>query len=257
MIDLHCHLLPQIDDGSKSLDESLAMARIAVADGVRIVACTPHILPGIYENSGPAIRQAVAQLQGRLDEEGIPLLLAAGADVHIAPDLIDGLRGGRVPSLGKSRYFLLEPPQGVIPPRFEDFIFNLMSVGYIPVITHPERLSWIESHYDLVGRIVHSGAWVQITAGSILGKFGRRARAWSERLLDDGFVHIVASDAHDTEVRTPKLSEAVEAIGARIGREEAWHLVVTRPTGILRNQDPSEMPVPVRFETAARRAWGS
>ncbi len=117
MIDLHCHLLPGIDDGAPNLDTSLAMARIAVADGIKLMACTPHIYPGMYDNNGPAILQAVAELQARLEEADIPLRLIGGADTHIAPDLVNGLQTGRVPALGKSRYFLLEPPHHVAPPR--------------------------------------------------------------------------------------------------------------------------------------------
>ncbi|MDS4069917.1 MAG: CpsB/CapC family capsule biosynthesis tyrosine phosphatase, partial [Candidatus Competibacter sp.] len=125
MIDLHCHLLPGIDDGAPDLAISLAMARIAAADGIEVVACTPHIYPGLYENNGPAIRRAVSELQAHLDEAAIPLRLTYGADTHIAPDLVAGLREGRVPSLHGSRYFLLEPPHHVAPPRLEETVFNL------------------------------------------------------------------------------------------------------------------------------------
>ncbi len=230
------------------------MARIAVADGIRIVACTPHILPGVYNNSGPTIQKAVTELQAELDRAEIPLLLTTGADVHIAPDLVDGLRSGQVLPLGKSRYFLLEPPQGVVPPRFEEFLFDVLSASYVPIITHPERLSWIESQYELLKRAVRSGVWTQLTGGSILGKFGRRAKHLSERLLGDGLVHIVASDAHDTKARPPRLSEAFHALEQQLGREEAVDLVQTRPAGILKDANPADLAAPARSEGLARRA---
>jgi len=255
VIDLHCHLLPNIDDGSKSLEESLKMARIAVADGIRITACTPHITPGVYDNSGPAIEKAVVAMQAELDRAGIPLLLTTGADVHVAPDLLNGLKSGRVLPLGPSRYFLLEPPQGIVPPRFDEFAFGLISAGYVPIVTHPERMTWIESHYELVKRLVRSGVWMQITAGSLLGRFGRRARTWAERMLEDGLVHIIASDAHDTEVRTPRLRDAFHVVEEICGRDEAIHQVLTRPTGILRNAGPSDLPEP-ETPGGARRARG-
>ena len=232
------------------------MARIAVADGVRIVACTPHITPGIYDNAGPQIRGAVAALQADLDNAEIPLVLAPGADVHVAPDLLQGLRSGRIPPLGRSRYFLLEPPQGVIPPRFDDFLFGLIGAGYVPIITHPERMSWIESHYEVMERLVRSGIWVQLTAGSILGGFGRRARGLAERMLEDGLVHIIASDAHDTEVRKPGLSAAFHVVEQQLGREEAVHLVLTRPAGILKNTNPGDLPMPAGLGSPVRRAHG-
>src|SRR6202000_2582220 len=113
---LHCHMLPGIDDGAPDLATSLAMARMAVADGIRVTACTPHIMPGVYDNAGPGIRDAIARLQAELDAADIPLTLTQGADVHIATDLVKGLRDGRVASLAGSRYFLFEPPPPVARP---------------------------------------------------------------------------------------------------------------------------------------------
>jgi protein-tyrosine phosphatase len=252
LIDLHCHLLPEKDDGATSLAESLEMARLAVADRISIIACTPHILPGVYNNAGSDIRAAVVSLQGALDKENIPLALTTGADAHIAPDLLEGLRSGRILSLGGSRYVLIEPPQAIVPPRFEDHLFSLATAGYVPIITHPERLAWPDSDYGVFERVVRLGGWFQLTGGSLLGQFGRRARALSERMLEDGLVHIIASDAHDTKHRPPLLSGAFQAAASRIGEENAVHLVSTRPAGILRNIAPGELPPTVRIETMRR-----
>jgi len=125
MIDLHCHILPGIDDGAVDLGVSLDMARASVADGVSVLACTPHILPGLYHNAGPQIVSAIRQLQDALEENDIPLRLVAGADVHMVPDLIAGLRAGlrsgRIPSIAGSRYVLVEPPHHTAPPQLESF----------------------------------------------------------------------------------------------------------------------------------------
>ena len=215
---------------------------MAVADGISVIACTPHILPGVYNNDGPKISAAVAELQGKLDDEGIPLVLTTGADVHVAPDILSGLRNGRVPSLRGSRYLLLEPPQTIVPPRFEDYLFSLVSAGYVPIITHPERLAWPDSDYDLFRRIVRLGGWMQLTGGSLLGGFGKRAQVLAERMLKDGLVHIIATDAHDIERRPPLLSGACRAASALVGEEEAFRLVSTRPACILKDMDPGESP---------------
>ncbi len=254
MIDLHCHLLPGIDDGAADLEVALEMARLAVADGVTVVACTPHIMPGYYENTGEGIRQAVAELQARLDEAGIALRLVPGADVHLVPDMVAGLRAGRLLTLADSRYFLFEPPHNVAPPRLEESVFNVMAAGYQPLITHPERLRWIESHYEIMTRLAHAGAWMQLTAGSITGKFGDRARYWSERMLDEGIVHIIASDAHNLRKRTPVLSEAVELVADRLGAEAAHDMVLTRPLAVLDDAPPSSVPLPVGMPRSTKRA---
>ena len=221
---------------------SLAMARMASADGISTIACTPHILPGIYNNSGPAIRKAVARLAESIAKAGIPISLVTGADVHIACDLAVQLRDGRALTLNGSRYLLLEPPHHVLPPRLEDLIFGLQTAGYVPILTHPERLSWLEGHYDLVGRLVSSSVLMQITAGSVMGRFGRRPCYWAERMLDEGLCHLLATDAHNTEQRAPRMAEARDFVAQRLGHDEAINLVLRRPQGILNNLSPAELP---------------
>jgi len=245
MIDLHCHILPGIDDGSPDLKTSLSMARKASADGIRVIACTPHIYPGLYENIGPDIRRAVEVLQGALNEEGIGLQLSYGADTHLTPDLLEGLKSGRIPSLAGTRYFLLEPPHHVAPPRFEEFVFNVLTAGYLPVITHPERLTWVEDHYEVFVRLVRAGAWMQVTAGSLTGRFGQRTQYWAERFIDDGIVHILATDSHSVDRRPPLLAEGRDAAARRLGQDEAENLVETRPRGILADLEPNQIvPIP-------------
>lgn len=241
MIDLHCHLLPGIDDGAAELSVSLEMAKAFVADGVSVVACTPHILPGLYHNSGPQIRQATQQLQQILDREGIQLRLITGADNHVVPSFVADLRSGHLLSLADSRYVLVEPPHHTAPPRLQDLFFNILVAGYVPILTHPERLSWIKSHYQAIQRLVQTGVWIQLTAGSLAGLFGRNARYWAERMLDEGCVHILATDAHDVSRRPPNLSLGQELASKRVGIDEATHMVVTRPLGILRNEPPSNL----------------
>ena len=252
MIDLHCHMLPGIDDGAPDLETSLAMARVAVADGIRVTACTPHIMPGVYENTGPGIRAAIIRLQAALDEAEIPLKLVQGADVHIAPGLTQGLREGRIAALNGTRYFLFEPPHHVAPPRLEDAVFEVMSAGYQPLITHPERLTWIESHYEVMCNLAHAGAWMQITCGSVTGRFGKRPKYWAERMLDEGLVHVLATDAHNLRNRNPVMSHARDAVAARLGDKAAIDMVLTRPQGVLEDVAPTSLPplvgLPVRAE---------
>lgn len=242
MIDLHCHILPGIDDGAPDLGTALAMARCAVADGITVTACTPHIYPGLYENSKAGILAAIAAFREVLAQEGIALRLVEGADTHLAPDLAGQIKAGKIPTLNGSRYFLFEPPHHVAPPRIEDSVFTLLASGYVPVITHPERLSWIESHYAKFAEMVRSGAWIQLTAGSLTGRFGARPKYWAERLLDEGLCHIVATDSHHIDRRPPLLAEAREVVAARLGEREADNTVRVRPQGILDNRNPGDLP---------------
>jgi protein-tyrosine phosphatase len=140
---------------------------------------------------------------------------------------------------------LVEPPHHVAPPKLEEFFFNLVMAGYVPILTHPERLSWVRSRYDTIKKLVQTGVWMQLTAGSFTGAFGRTALYWAERLLDEGCVHLIASDAHDAERRPVDLASGRDSVAKRIGAQEAEHLVFTRPLGILKDQPPSDLPGPI------------
>ncbi|HEX4410947.1 MAG TPA: CpsB/CapC family capsule biosynthesis tyrosine phosphatase [Xanthobacteraceae bacterium] len=252
MIDLHSHILAGIDDGAGDSNESLAMAEAAAAQGISVVACTPHILPGLYHNEGGGIRKAVRDLQEALDQSGIPLRLTTGSDAHMAPDFVAGLRSGRILSIADSRYVLVEPPHHTAPPQMEDFFFNLAVAGYVPVLTHPERLSWVPSRYETIKKLVRAGVWMQITSGSFTGAFGRNALYWAQKMLDEGCVHFVASDAHNVGRRPFDMAAGYECLARRVGAEEAQHLVLTRPMAILRDEAPSSVAGPLRMADAER-----
>lgn len=249
MIDLHCHLLPGIDDGATDLDTSLQMARIAVADGIRVMACTPHITPPLYNNTALDIRRRVQALQAEINAAGIDLRLIAGADIHVRVDLVELLGQTPSPCLQGTRYFLFEPPHAVLPPNLDSFSRAILKAGYIPILTHPERLTWIEQHYDLVCSLDEMGVAVQLTAGSITGTFGKRAQYWSERMLDEGRVDIIASDAHGPRGRPPVLSAARDEISKRLGDEAGRSMTFSNPARIIKNE-----ALPAKQRSAAQAA---
>ncbi len=242
MIDLHCHILPGIDDGAPDLASSLAMARLALDDGIEVTACTPHIYPGVYENDAAGIRKGMEAFSQSLLEHNLPLKLVEGADTHVAPQLVRQLRDDLVPTLNRSRYFLLEPPHHTPPPRFDEYVFNIFAAGYVPIITHPERLRWIEDHYTTFVAMAQQGVWMQLTAGSLTGHFGSRPRYWAERMLNEGLVHILASDGHGVSKRPPTMSAGRDVAATHLGTEEAKHLVWTRPLAVIHNCAPESIP---------------
>ena len=244
MIDLHSHILPGLCDGSQNLETSLEMARMAVADGTTHLACTPHIYPGLYNNTKTGIADALDKLQAELDQHAIPLKLVIGADVHMVPEVMRGLKQDVIPTLNGSRYFLLEPSHHVPVIGFLEQIENYLNAGYIPVITHPERLRWVGDKYDEFLQATRMGAWLQITAGAISGHFGRTAKHFSEKLLLDGYVHIIASDAHGTSKRPPIMSDGINVAIDLLGDEtEVMRMVQGRPQAILDNL-PADASLP-------------
>jgi protein-tyrosine phosphatase len=236
MIDLHSHILPGLDDGSSDNAVSLEMARMAVADGISHMACTPHIVPGLYENSAARIVAAVEAFQASLRDADVALALFVGADVHIAPDLPQKLLSGVVPTINRSRYFLFEPPHHVLPPKIEELTRRLTKAGFVPILTHPERLTWISSHYRMIENLNALGCLIQVTADSVTGGFGKTALYYAEKLIDEGRVDIIASDCHGTKSRRPTLSRARDALVARVGSDEAERMFLRRPAEILSNR---------------------
>ena len=256
MIDVHCHLLPGIDDGPKTLETTLEMARIAVADGIKTIFCTPHIYPGLYENSGLDIQRRVSALSAILKNENIPLFLSYGADTHLVPEVTEGLASGRIPTLGGSKFLLLEPSHNVRPPHFTESVFELISAGYVPVITHPERLTWVADHMDDFYALARSGAWLQITGGALLGKFGRHVQKISERFVGDGWASVLASDAHTTNRRAPVLAEAERRAAQLVGVVEASRMVRERPQAVLDDAPASSVALPPALLTPNNRNQG-
>ncbi|MDD5392933.1 MAG: capsular biosynthesis protein [Thiothrix sp.] len=252
MIDIHTHILPALCDGSQDLGTSLEMARIAVADGTTHLACTPHIYPPLYQNHKAGITATRDALQTELDKQNIPLHLIIGADVHMMPEVMQGLKRGTIPTLNGSRYFLLEPSHHVPVLDFLGQIENFLNAGYVPVITHPERLHWFGDKYAEFIEAARMGAWLQITAGAITGVFGQVAKQHAERLLREGYVHIIASDAHGIQQRPPILSAGVQAAATLLGdSEEAMRMVTERPQAILDNLPPDSITPPAALRQMA------
>ena len=165
------------------------------------------------------------------------------------------MRCGAVPTLAGSAYLLLEPAHHNIPPDFEQSVYELLAAGYFPVITHPERLSWIDDYYDIFTRLVQRGAWMQITSGSLTGRFGPSARYWGERMLDEGLVHLIATDAHGLKKRPPLLAEGRRAAEKWVGAEEAARQVIERPQSIIDHLAPGASAAPCGGQARGRTGW--
>jgi len=253
MIDSHCHILYDLDDGPETLEESIEMCRIAQADGVRTIVATPHFRPGDYEHPYDLIRCRIEELNSALRREQVPLDIVPGADVTITPELDEHL--ARYPYLtinGTGKYFLAEFPGATVPPKWDVFLFGVIRKGLVPIITHPERNGWFISHPDALADFVRTGGLVQVTAMSLTGGFGPAAREYCEYLILHKVVHIIASDAHSSKERLPVLSAAVKRAGKLIGDEQAMKLVRDTPKAILEGM-PVEIPVP--GDPVPRRRW--
>jgi len=237
LVDIHCHLIPGIDDGAKSSEEALAMARIAVDDGISTIIATPHQLGNFAHNSGQSIRQRTAELQALLDAEGVPLKVLPGADVRIEPDMVDRLISGDVLTLGDhGRHVLLELPHEIYFP-LERVLENLHANGMIGILSHPERNQGLLKQPELFGPLVERGCLMQVTAGSLMGTFGGQSQSIAEWMIQQSLVHFVATDAHGHKSRRPLLSRALHRVAQLTDQDFAVHLCCRNPAAVADGVD--------------------
>ena len=232
MIDLHNHLLPGIDDGAPDLEASLALARVAVQDGITHLVCTPHIHPGRYDNSPASIQPALASFAAALKEANIPLQVSAAAEVRFGMELMLGVSQGTIPFLGEwqgKNVLLLEFPHGEVPFGAERLIGWLLQRDIIAMLAHPERNKGIMRTPSKLKPFLDVGCLLQVTASSVAGHFGPAAKEIAHALLEQGVVTILASDAHNLEHRPPMLSEGMQHAARIIGDAKAEALVLHTP----------------------------
>ncbi|MHB8882366.1 MAG: tyrosine-protein phosphatase [Thermodesulfovibrionales bacterium] len=235
MIDLHCHLLPGLDDGAQDLTMSLEMARIAVADGISRIIATPH-----YSHNNRTLRtgitSAVQLLQEALQASGIQLGVSAGAEIELTPEVFRAVEERDLITLHGSRYFLLELPD-LLPPVLETFMFKARMSGYVPVISHPERNYSLLVSKEKLQRLRDAGALFQVTAMSITGEFDEQIQRYAEMMLRGGYVDFVASDGHDSSYRLPRLSAAAAEVRRLLGEAACSRIFSENPRYVLEDRE--------------------
>jgi protein-tyrosine phosphatase len=213
VIDLHAHILPGLDDGARDLDEAVQIARFAVADGTSAMAATPHVRED-YPTTADAMENGLAELRAALMRAGVDLQVLPGGEVAL--EQFDRLTTGELRRFGlggNQSYLLVETPYFDWPLSFGDVVFRLMTAGVTPVIGHPERNAAVQEDLGRLAELVRVGALVQVTAASVDGRLGSRARNCARRLLEAELVHLIGSDAHSPSLREAGLSKACAAVG--------------------------------------------
>ena len=239
MIDLHCHLLPGIDDGPQTLEESIELCRIAVADGVTHAIVTPHIHPGRWENTRQTIEQQCNKLQQVLNQQGILLQLGFAAEVRLTDQIMQQVDNNEIPFYGEVdgyNIMLLEFPHGHIIPGSDKLVAWLLQRNIRPLIAHPERNKQVMKDIELLQPFIEAGCWLQLTAGSVTGAFGEQAQQIAHQLLQDDAVAVLASDGHNAKARQPGLKQAFDAIAGQYGAGRARRLTQHTPALIAAGQ---------------------
>jgi protein-tyrosine phosphatase len=239
MVDLHCHILSGMDDGAKSVEESLAMAEMAIADGITHVVATPHS-SNEYHFDFAAVQQAAAELQRAVGDR---LKVATGCDFHLSSENLAALKRNAAPfCIHQKDYLLVEFNDFSIPAAMDNTIYEIQLSRLRPIITHPERNPIIRSQPKKLEKWIRTGAYGQVTGGSLTGSFGPVARQVALTWIERGLVHFVASDAHNLTSRPHQLRAAYEAVCAKFGEEKADALFVQNPQAAFDGQPLPHVP---------------
>jgi protein-tyrosine phosphatase len=222
MIDLHCHILPNVDDGAKDLAESVEMAKQAVRQGIKTIIATPHHRNEKYENHGQTIFRQVEEFNRVLESENLDLKVLPGQETRIFGEIVEGLVSGEILPLNQGKYVFVELPSGHVPRYTGQLLFDIQLKGFVPVIVHPERNQEIVENPEVLYQLVKKGALTQITASSVSGHFGKAIKKFSLQLIEANLTHFVASDAHNTLSRGFKMVEAYDAITKNFGVEAVY-----------------------------------
>lgn len=246
MIDLHCHILPALDDGAENLAESVAMARLAQEEGIRTIVATPHLFRG---NVGLADLAAVGrkkqELEAALRQAGLSLKILTGVEVRFSHNLIEEIkRNKRALVLHTSSYMFIEFPFDYVYSGVKEVFFELMSEGIIPIIAHPERNSIFISHPGQLYDLVEMGCLGQANSGSFTGLYGQVVGETAVRMLSWGLIHVLGTDAHNSTSRAPRFKEALRIIEPIIGAENARALVEGNPQAVLDDKSVPFLPEP-------------
>jgi protein-tyrosine phosphatase len=246
MIDLHCHILPGVDDGPKNLDESLEMVRIFKEAGYRQVVATPHQVPGTtWMLSTGEIRNHLTELNQAINIKGLELDVLPGMEISFDPSIPDLLENGQLLTLGKTSYVLIETPFQQLPLGWEQVVFAILAKGYFILLAHPERCEQLAASPRQVERLIESGVYLQINWDSFLGYHGRAALRMARYLADNGHIHCLATDSHNPQERhAAHVRLAAAKIEKLMGSENLQRIAIENPLKILRNTHPLPMMTP-------------
>jgi protein-tyrosine phosphatase len=239
MVDLHCHILPGLDDGPATMEEAVAMAESAIADGITHVVATPHSNSKYFFDFAH-VRRLRDELQAKTGER---LKIATGCDFHLNPENLESLRkDARQYCVNQGDFLLVEFNEFSIPPSMDQTLYGIQLAGVQPVITHPERNTILRSRPERLKKWIRQGCFAQVTGGALTGGFGAGSQQDALRWIAEGLIHFVASDAHNTRSRPLRLQPAYNVVVDRFGEEKARALFHDNPLAAFEGQQLPHVP---------------
>ncbi|WP_409252148.1 tyrosine-protein phosphatase [Bacillus sp. SCS-153A] len=247
MIDIHCHILPGIDDGAKTMEDSVEMAKAAVNEGIHTIIATPHHKNGKYNNSKSDILPLVNSVNERLEKEKIDLTILPGQEVRIYGEVVEDYKNGEIlPLTSESQYVFIEFPSNHVPRYTNRLLYDLQVAGLNPVIVHPERNSELIERPEKLYELVKNGASTQVTASSLTGYFGKNIQKFSRQIIEANLAHFIASDAHNVHNRGFKMEEAMVLIEKQYGTDQLYYFIENAELLIDGQTIFREIPEPIK-----------
>ena len=247
MIDIHCHLLPEVDDGSRSLNESIEMAMIAKEQGITKIVNTSHYHPDFRYKKGEELLKELEDFNNVLKENMIDIEVLIGNEIYYTKDLIKEIDELDFYTLNNSRYILIELPPTNFPKDLCNIVYELKEKNYIPVFAHVERYREVQENPELIYEVINAGAIIQVNSHSILGKSGKELQKVCNTLLNRNMVHVVGTDAHSSKRRTPIFLDAYKYVSEKYSKEMADDLFIKNNNAII-NNEALNLPKPYKEE---------
>lgn len=225
MVDVHSHLIPNVDDGSKSVSETISLIKEAMNVGFTDIILTPHYMINYYEADLEEAKLWKQKLQEILDKEGIKVNLHLGMEVYITDDLMDKIKQNKITTLSDSKYLLMELPLNSNVHFMDDVIFKLINNGITPIIAHPERYKIVQEDLKIVEKLVETGCLIQSNYASILGYYGKQAKKTMKKLLKNNLINFLGTDTHRENTIYPIVPKSIKKISKIIGEEQTKELI--------------------------------
>ncbi|MEK5427763.1 tyrosine-protein phosphatase [Cytobacillus sp. FSL R7-0680] len=245
MIDIHCHILPHLDDGAQTFEESYNMAKQAINEGITAIIATPHYQEK-YRNDKQKIVRETYNLNERLQAEDFPLSIHPGQEVRIFGEVLQEWQEGKIQTLADTNYMFIEFPSNHVPKYTEKLFYDMQLEGLIPIIVHPERNQQLIEQPELLYFLVKKGALTQVTAGSLVGHFGKNVKKFTQQIIEANLTHFIASDAHNTTTRPFHFNKAIDTLDKLYGTDIVY--LFTENAELLLNGENvmKEMPEKIK-----------
>lgn len=255
MIDIHSHILPKVDDGSKDLSMSIEMAKMYLDSGIKTVIATPHYIEESNSSTKDRNIEVLEKLKMKLNKESIDLEILLGNEAYVSMDLVSGIEKGDISTLNNTRYLLVELPMYDIPLYVESLIYELLIKGYVPIIAHPERNSKIQKDPNILYSYIQKGALAQMNLPSLEGKYGLEVKEIAEILAKHKMIHFLGTDAHSNRNRSPRVKNALRILEEVVTEEEFENLLYRNPKQLLKDQRIS-INKPIEYDHKKTKNFG-